>query len=103
MGRWLFLLAGMIVWLVHFLGVYGIASVADVALKDADAPPALWAVAGFTFACAAADLAVGAAAVPRLRAAADSLDRFIYGGAAFNAGLSLVAVIWQGLPVIVGG
>ena len=101
MRRWLFLLAGLIVWLVHFLGVYGIASVADV-VRDAEAPAALWAVVGFTLACAAADLAILAVAVPRLRRAADSVDRFVTGGAAFNAGLSLVAVLWQGLPVIVG-
>jgi hypothetical protein len=101
-GRWLLLLGGLIVWFVHFLGVYGIASVADV-VQEAEAPAALWTIVGFTLACAAADVAIGAAAIPRLRRAVDSLDRFIAGGAAFNAGLSLVAVIWQGLPVIVGG
>lgn len=103
MRRWLFLLGGLIVWLAHFLGVYGIASVADVALRRADAPAALWTIVGFTAACAAIDLLVLFAALPRLRRAADSVDRFISGGAAFNAGLSFVAVVWQGLPVIVGG
>ena len=49
------------------------------------------------------DLALLALALPRLRRAVDSLDRFIAGGAAFSAGLSFVAVIWQGLPVMVAG
>lgn len=102
MGRWLFLLGGLVVWLVHFAGIYGVASVADVAVRDADAPGALWIVLGFTLACAAADLAILGLAVPRLRRTSDGVDRFVNGGAAFNAGLSLVAVLWQGLPAIVG-
>jgi hypothetical protein len=103
MGRWLLLLGGLIVWLVHFLGVYAIASIAAVAAGQADAPLALWAVVGFSLICAGADLALLAIALPRLRRADDSLDRFIAGGAALGAGLSLLAVIWQGLPVMVAG
>jgi len=100
MARWLLLLGGLIVWAVHFLGVYGIASVADV-VQEADAPAALWVMGAFTLLCAGADLLIGASALRRIGASDDSLDRFIHGGAAWCAGLSLIAVVWQGLPVLV--
>lgn len=102
MVRWLIMLGGLVVWLIHFLGVYAIASAADV-WRQADAPPAIWTIIGFTLACAAANVAIAAAALPRMRRAGDSLDRFMFGGGAFNAGLSFVAVLWQGLPAIMGG
>ena len=101
MGRWLYMLGGLLVWAAHFLGVYGIASVADV-VDEADAPAALWAIAAYTLACGAADVALGAVAVRALRRGGERLDRFAHGLAALSAGLSLVAVIWQGLPVLVG-
>ncbi|MDD3837077.1 MAG: hypothetical protein WCY15_12345 [Phenylobacterium sp.] len=100
MARWLFLLGGMIVWLVHFLGAYGVASAADVITGQADAAGAVWGVGLLTLACAGADVALLALALPRARSAADGLDRFLAGGAALGAGLSLLAVVWQGLPVL---
>ena len=101
MGRWLLLLAGLLVWFAHFLGVYGIASVADV-VSDASAPAALWIVGAFTGGCIAADLGIGVVALRRRASGGDDLDRFIHGGAAFGAALSLVAVVWQGLPALIG-
>ena len=66
MVRWLFLLGGLIVWLVHFLGVYAIASIADV-VQTADAPGSLWAVVLFSRICAGADLALLALALRLVR------------------------------------
>lgn len=102
MRSWLFLLGGLIVWAVHFLGVYGLASLGAV-IGDAGDPWALASVVGLTLACAAVDGVLAAVALRRLRARMDPLDRFIAGGAAFAAGLSLLAVLWQGLPVLVEG
>ncbi|WP_068876941.1 MULTISPECIES: hypothetical protein [unclassified Phenylobacterium] len=99
MRRWLLLLGGLIVWAAHFLGVYGIASVADV-LTRADAPAALWSVAAFTLLCAGADLAIGVLALRGDRGSVDGLDRLIHRGGAGGAALSLVAVLWQGLPIL---
>lgn len=100
MGRWAFMLGGLIVWTVHFGGVYGIASIADVA-QDAAVPPARWAVGALTAACVAADAVLAWVALRR-PTGDDSLDRFATRTAATGAGLSAVAVVWQGLPALVG-
>lgn len=100
MSRWLLLLGGMIVWAIHFLGLYGIASVAAV-VKDAEAPAALWIMGAFTLLCVGADVVVGAIAIRRNTGSDDGLDRWVRFGGAGAAGLSLVAVIWQGLPILV--
>jgi len=102
MGAWAFMLGGLVVWAVHFLGVYGVASVADVAGR-ADMPASLWSVAALTLACAAADGVLLAAAFRRLRSAPDPLAGFTAGVAALGAGVSLVAVAWQGLPAALVG
>lgn len=100
MGRWIILLGGLVVWAIHFLGVYGIASIAEV-LQDAEAPAALWIMAVFTLFCVGADLAIGAVAFRFNRESGDDLDCLIRLGGAGAAGLSLVAVIWQGVPILV--
>lgn len=97
MRAWVFMLGGLAVWALHFAGVYGIASVADVA-GSAEAPAARLAVAALTAACAAADGALLLAARRRAGSAKDSLDRFAASAAGLSAGVSLVAVLWQGLP-----
>lgn len=101
MRPWLYMLGGLIVWAVHFLGVYLIASIADVAAR-ADVPPALWAVGGFTLACLAADALILAAAWRRGRTQADPVNRFADLIAGLGAGISFVAVAWQGLPALIG-
>lgn len=100
MGRWLLLLGGMIVWAIHFLGIYGIASVGDV-VAEANAPAALWSIGALTLLCAGADVVIGATALRRPLTPDDGLDRFVRTAGALGAGLSLVAVIWQGLPILV--
>lgn len=99
MRAWLFLLGGLIVWAIHFFGVYGIASLADV-VQNADVAWSLWATAGWTLLCAAADAALVFAALRRSKD--DDLQRFMRSAAAGGALLSMVAVIWQGLPALVG-
>jgi len=100
--RWLLLLGGLIVWAAHFLGVYGIASVADVVTR-ADAPAALWSVAVFTLICAAADITICLIALRGDRDSVDDLERLIHRAGAGGAALSLVAVLWQGLPILFTG
>lgn len=102
MRTWFFMLGGMVVWAAHFMGVYAIASVADVA-RDADAAAARWIVAGFTAACAAAAAAFGLAGLRRLRRTGDDpYQRFTATVAAVGGGIAAVAVVWQGLPALVG-
>ena len=101
MRTWLFMLAGLIVWAVHFMGVYAIASVADV-VGQADAPPALWLISVLTLICATADALILAAAMRQGRRATDGLERLICSLAGLAAAISIVAVLWQGLPALIG-
>ena len=101
MRAWLFMLAGLIVWAVHFMGVYAIASVADV-VGQADAPPALWLISVLTLICATADALILAAAMRQGRRATDDLERLICSLARLAAAISIVAVLWQGLPALIG-
>lgn len=101
MRRWLFMLGGLLVWAVHFLGVYSIASVFDVVAR-ADIAPSRIGVGLLTLVCACADVLILAAALRLVRRAGDEADRFIAYLAAASAGLSLIAVLWQGLPAALG-
>ncbi len=103
MTRWLFLLAPLIVWLIHFTGVYVIASVADVA-GDAASPGARLAAGVFTTVCAAASggLLWLAVALGRQRRAREPLTGFIISLAGLGALIALVGVLWQGLPTLIG-
>lgn len=101
MRRWLFLLAGPMIWTVHFFGVYALASVADV-VGRADAVWARGLVGAFSGVCAAACLIVLLAALRPGRRQGDELERFIRSAASIGAATSLVAVLWQGLPSLVG-
>lgn len=100
MRTWLLLLAPMGIWAAHFLGVYGIASVFDVAAR-ADVPLSRATVGAFTLACATADLLLLRFALRRPETGDDvaALTRTV---AATGAGFSLAAVLWQGLPALVG-
>lgn len=104
MIRWLYLLAGPSSWLLHFAAVYAVASVADVAGR-ADQPAALWTVAALTAAGLAANggLLVWGVRRPRFLGAMDpELARFWQAAGAGGALLSAVAILWQGLPALVG-
>lgn len=101
MRAWAFMLGGLLVWAVHFMGVYGIASIADVAAR-ADVQASRWTVAGLTVLCAAADALLILAAWRRSRHVTGELAPFQTSLAGLGAGFSLIAVLWQGLPALVG-
>ena len=101
MRAWGFMLGGLIIWAVHLLGVYGVASLADVVAR-ADAPASRLGVGALTLACGAGDIVLLVTAWRRARVAAGDLAPFAASLAGLGAGLSLIAVIWQGLPAILG-
>jgi hypothetical protein len=101
-GRWAFMLGGLIVWALHFFGVYTLASLGDV-VGAADAPAWRTAVAGFSFLCLVATLTLLAHAVRALRRASDGEPtRFGPQLAMGSAGLGAVGVLWQALPAWIG-
>jgi hypothetical protein len=101
MRRWAWMLGGLIVWLVHFMGVYGIASLADV-VSRADDP--LWRMIGLVFsaACLLAAVVLTGRAARRLRRPADPSTHFGDQLALLGGGVATVAIIWQALPTVVG-
>lgn len=96
MKSWLFLLGGLLIWTVHFFGIYAIGSL----LPGNEL--ANWAVLAHTA------LSLGAAGwlllllVRRKRTQRhDDLDRWSSALAGWGYALAIVAVIFQGLPAIV--
>lgn len=92
---------GLIVWGVHFLGVYSLASLADV-VATADDP--LWRAVGLVFSgtCLLAAAILLTMSLKRLRRSSDGRSRFPEQLAALGAGLALVAIAWQTLPTVIG-
>lgn len=101
MLRWAWILGGLIVWTVHFMGVYGIASLADV-VSRADDP--VWRMIGLAFSVACLAAAVGLAlwAGRRLRGGNDAAAGFGDQLALLGAALAAVAIVWQALPTVIG-
>jgi hypothetical protein len=89
MRSWLILLGGLIVWSVHFFGIYGIGEFA----------PSRGLVLALTALCIAADL--GLLHRSRRLPADEPFLRWRRSVAIGGALLSLVAVGWQGLPALV--
>lgn len=98
MKTWAWMTGGLLLWAVHFFGVYLISSAADGASTADDVR---WRMAGLTFSLvlvlAAASLLW--AALRRLQA---EPDRFADQLAALAAAVSLIAITWQTLPTVVG-
>ena len=91
MRTWAILLGGMIVWTVHFFALYIIGSIFLSTLL------ARWLVAGVTLFCIAADVRL----LFWIRARRDHLfDGWAASVGLILAGLSLVAVVWQALPIL---
>ena len=101
MKAWAWMTAGLLVWAAHFLGVYGLASLADV-VASADDP--FWRVAGLGFSglCLLGAGALLGLAVRRLRRPVDEVGRFPDQLAALGAGIACVAIAWQTLPTVIG-
>jgi len=99
--RWAWMLGGLIVWTVHFMGVYAIASLADVVSRADDAA---WRMAGlgFSAACLLAALALAGLAAGRLRQTGESPIRFGDQLALMSGGVAAVAIVWQALPTVIG-
>ncbi|MBU7574931.1 MAG: hypothetical protein KAF64_16355 [Hydrogenophaga sp.] len=101
MKAWAWMLGGLTLWGLHFLGVYLIASVADV-VATADDPA--WRMAGLAFSagCVLTGAVLGLLALRRLRGAEGQVSRFRREVAALGFGVAVVAMIWQALPTIIG-
>lgn len=97
MRAWIWMLGGLIVWTIHFFGVYTIASAADV---YATADDFGWRMGGLGFSavCLIASLVLLAVAVRRVRAIPALADQL----AALGAGTAAIAIIWQALPNLIG-
>ncbi len=103
MGRWVFTLGGLLIWAAHFLGVYAIASLADMTGR-ADAVAWRMAALGFSGLCGLAVAVHLLAAISRLgfSGARGPAGRFMTEIAALGSGLALLAIVWQALPTVIG-
>jgi hypothetical protein len=98
MRRWAFLVGGLPVWAAHFLGVYVLASVAD--LRTLSEQP-LWRGAHFAFsAICFATAAWIAIQAHRRSKVGDPSQRFAARLSTLGASLGLVAIFWQSLPAL---
>lgn len=95
MRTWAFLFAGLLVWTVHFFGLYAIASIWLTSTTSRTLALLLTAL------CLAADIwllrGVGRA---RRASRSDEVDQWIALVATLGIALSLLAVLWQGLPAV---
>lgn len=98
MKTWAWMTGGLIVWAIHFIGVYLISSVADV-LATAD--DVRWRMAGMAFSGLCVLLAAGVLVMAARRLASRS-PSFPDQMAAFGAGIAVIAIVWQALPTLVG-
>jgi len=95
------MLGGLIVWSVHFLGVYVIASIADVA-ADEGHPLSRAAVGAFTALCFLAAAALAVTAARRWRRDGAGETGFEQAIAATGGAVAAISILWQGLPAVVG-
>lgn len=98
MGRWLILTGGLLIWAAHFLGVYLLASLAEIVAGDTPD----WRIAALALSagCVAAEagLILGLAR----RSVSDGDRGFARGVGFMGAGLGLVGIVWQTLPLLIG-
>lgn len=98
MKTWAWMLGGLTVWAVHFVGVYLVSSVADVVATADDAG---WRMAALAFSGLCALIAAGLvwASVRRLNRRGPGFPDQM---AALGSGVSLIAIVWQALPTLIG-
>lgn len=98
MRTWGWMLGGLIVWSIHFLGVYLISSVADVV---ATADDLRWRMAGVVFSAVCILVTCGLLWTSLRRLQVEPA-RFADQLAALGAATAVVAIAWQTLPTLVG-
>lgn len=93
MRAWSYMLGGMIVWTVHFFAIYIVASVF----------PGTTIARGLTLAITLLCLAADGWLIVRLRVpgGGDEFREWMRRIALVGAGISAVAVLWQGLPALI--
>lgn len=101
MARWLLMMGGLLVWAAHFLGVYVISSLGDVA-ATADAPFWRMAALGFSGVCMVAETGFLLVVTGRGRIATGELEPFITGVGVTGGLVGLVGIAWQALPTVLG-
>ena len=96
MRAWAFLLGGLLVWAAHFFALYAVASILETSTL-ARLLTGLATLAGLT-----ADIWLLRSALGNLRdGATGPTEQWANSVAALGAGLSAVAVLWQGLPALI--
>ena len=95
MRDWGLMLGGLLIWTLHFLGVYGVASLADVSDPSAHA---LWRGLGLAF----TGLCLLAVALIAFLARPSKPDAGLYRQVGLGACvLALVAIVFQSVPLLV--
>jgi hypothetical protein len=100
MPRWSYVLGGLLVWTVHFSGLYAVASLeAETPASD----EALWlSVAGaLSLACATSCAALAAMAWRRLKRRGTGGMVMLDQLALLGAGLAFVAIAWQSVAILI--
>ncbi|MDZ4689889.1 hypothetical protein [Terricaulis sp.] len=95
MRKWLLFLAGPLIWVIHFIAIYVIASIAALAHQTHD----LWPRMAIGIVTAAALIAF-IAALSLMRGDHERLEVFKRNVAMGGVVLGFVAVIWQTLPAL---
>lgn len=97
MRVWLVLLGGMIVWTIHFFSIYAFGSI------WLTSPTARVLTGLVTALCLAADAAIFVLCARLTPSTAPGLPLYWPARAGLiGAGLSFIAVLWQGLPALIG-
>jgi hypothetical protein len=95
MRDWRIMLGALLVWALHFLLVYGVASLADISNPS---QAGLWRTAGAVFTAACLGLLAIIAVRARSETRVSPLARRL--GLA-GCGLGLIAIVWQSLPMLI--
>jgi hypothetical protein len=98
--RWLALIGGLLIWAVHFVGVYTIASLADV-WWSAEELGARWIAVAFSLACLLATAVVALWVWRRPSRPLDltGLSDWEQGVGLTGAGVAAISILWQTAPL----
>lgn len=94
MRAWALMLSGLIVWSLHFAGLYLLASLEDFAGRG---PGSRWIGLIFSGACLGGVVVFGWAALRNLRRASGEPLRFMAQIALLGAAIGFIAIAWQTL------